>query len=149
VRVAFDLDDTLVPTTVSFGGGVDAVPFPWHFASREPLRHGGRELLRRIAQDHELWIYTTSLRHPLRVRLWLRGFGVRVAGVINSDLHRRRVHGTAYHAFSKASALFGIDLLVDDAPGVAEECRMQGVRCITVRPAESDWAARIARELEL
>ncbi len=149
MKIAFDLDDTIIPTTVSFSGGARRAAFPFHLVSSEPLRNGAGALLQRISRRHELWIYTTSLRSPLRIRLWLLGHGVRVAGVINADLHRRQVRGTAHERFSKAPGLFGIDVLVDDAPGVAQECGEQGVRCITVGCAEGDWAERIARELPL
>jgi FMN phosphatase YigB (HAD superfamily) len=149
MRVAFDLDDTLIPTTILFSCGVRDANFPFNLFSKEPLRHGAADLLRRISRSHELWIYTTSLRNPLLIKLWLRGYGVKIHRVINADAHYQRVKGTAYEGFSKAPRLFGIDLLVDDSLGVARECEAQGVRCILLSHADDNWAEKVTREMPL
>ncbi len=149
MKVAFDLDDTLIPTTAAFSCGASRAMFPFRLFLKEPLRNGASALLRRIAARHELWIYTTSLRTPLGIRLWLLVHGVRIHGVINADVHRRAVQGTPYRGLSKAPRIFGIAVLVDDAQGVAQECRQQGVKCISVSHTDDHWAERVAREIPM
>ena len=143
MRIAFDLDDTLTPTTTEFAVGSLGLAFPLRLLFSERLRNGASELLRELAREHELWIYTTSLRRERSVTLWLRAWGIRIDRVINADVHRRAVAGTQYQAFTKAPALFGIDLLIDDLPGVAVECRQQNVRCLIVEPASTAWVADV------
>ena len=102
MKIAFDLDDTLIPTTTSFQCGVERGSFPFRLFYREPVRKGAKELLQDIAASHELWIYTTSLRPEYRVKLWFRGFNIKIAGVINTDIHNQVVNGTSYQKYSKA-----------------------------------------------
>jgi hypothetical protein len=66
VRIAFDLDDTLLPCGRAFP--TEAPPRPW-VPFGEPLRRGTHVLLVSLrAVGHELWVYTSSHRHPWRVR---------------------------------------------------------------------------------
>jgi hypothetical protein len=88
MRISFDLDDTLI----CYQPHVPREPgLPWYWrmlAGDEPLRLGARALMRRLRErGWELCIYTTSYRPPRGVRWWLRGHGIRVARVINQDVH--------------------------------------------------------------
>src|SRR5207249_551166 len=92
MRVSFDLDDTLI----CYQPGVAQEPplrWPLSWLVRdEPLRAGSRELIGRLWRTGcEVWIYTTSYRDPLSVRAWLWAHGVRVARVVNQDVHDREV----------------------------------------------------------
>ena len=63
MRIAFDLDETLIPAP----GSPMLVERPNVVArdiSREPLRAATLDLLRGLGREgHEVWIYTTSLRN--------------------------------------------------------------------------------------
>ncbi len=143
MRIAFDLDDTLVPSA----GGVEAIPFwPLRAWYRERLRQGTVALLQDLVRDgHDVWVYTTSLRRCGYVRAWFRLHGVRLGGVVNRVRHDRVLRGypVAVRSLSKYPPAFGIDLLVDDLPGVAVEGARYGFRVLVVDPADEDWAARI------
>ena len=45
-------------------------------------------LLRELrSEGHEVWVYTTSLREPVRLRLWFAALGVRLEGIVNGTRH--------------------------------------------------------------
>src|SRR4051812_30075083 len=120
MRISFDLDDTLI----CYQDGIPQEPrlhWLWRlFVHDEPLRQGARALLRELrGLGCDLWIYTTSYRHPGAVWRWLWLHGIRVTKVINQDLHDKHLRRTARdYPPSKNPRAFGIDLHVDDSEGV-------------------------------
>lgn len=142
MRIAFDIDGTLTP----LGAGqfpAAALPFPLRLLWREPLREGAAALMRELQADgHEVWVYTSSLRSPAYLRLWLRCAGIRLAGVVNGDAHAQALRGRVV-APSKFPPAFGIDVLVDDAAGVAMEGQTHGFRVVLVAPADRAWADKV------
>lgn len=145
MRIAFDLDGTLIPAR----GGTESVRFaPLRLVFRERLRPGARQLLRDLAADgHDVWIYTTSLRSPLYLHAWFRLLGVCLGGVVNKLRHDAALVGAPVEVrgLSKFPPAFGIDLLVDDLPGVAVEGQRHGFR-VAVVPAEgSEWVSVVRR----
>jgi hypothetical protein len=141
--IAFDLDDTLIPTTLSFACGVERPRAPIGWVAREPIRKGAIELFDGLRQAHGIWIYTTSLRSRLGIRFWLLQYGLRVDRIINLDAHVETVRGSTYQQFSKAPRAFGIDLLIDDSAGVAIECERQHAHCLIVDPNDADWVLTV------
>ena len=139
MRVSFDLDDTLIcpPATPA------EPPLPsWRrWRHPEPLRRGAVALIRDLrARGCSAWIYTTSFRPPGSVRRWLRAHGARVDGVINQDRHDRVV---GRQGPSKYPPAFGIDLHVDDLPGVVLEAQRHGFAALIVAPDDPDWADKV------
>lgn len=150
MRVAFDLDNTLIPTTTSFSVGSEVLGFPWNLFFKEPIRKNAPELLRKIGTEHELWIYTSSLRSERAVKTWLFLWGVKVSTVLNLDGHNRAVSGDpVYSGFSKCPGFFGIDLLIDDSPGVAMECEQQGCKSLIIDPNDNNWSNKILEYLQI
>ena len=90
-----------------------------------------------IARNCSIWIYTTSFRSPRAIRRWLRMYGVRAGGVVNQDRHDRVVGRSGP---SKYPPAFGVDLHVDDLPGVAIEGERHGFAAVVVTPDDRDWA---------
>ena len=107
--------------------------------ARIAFRYFAVELLTELAREHELWVYTTSYRHPRTVAWWLRAYGVRVRYVVNQDRHERALGRSGR---SKDPAAFGIDLHVDDSWGVWEENRFERNVCV-VLPDDPDWAQKV------
>ncbi|MEI2429785.1 hypothetical protein RDV84_20100 [Lysobacter yananisis] len=142
MRIAFDIDGTLTP----LGAGqfpAAPLPFPLRLLWREPLREGTVALMRELQADgHEVWVYTSSLRSPAYLRLWLRCAGIRLAGVVNGDAHAQALRGRAV-APSKFPPAFGIDVLVDDSAGVAMEGEAHGFRVVLVAPGDRAWADNV------
>src|SRR5271166_5684580 len=87
MRIAFDLDGTLIPLP---GSAMATEPrrFLPSLIWREPVRKGAPMLLRELRREgHEVWIYTTSLRDPVRLRHWYAALGVRLDGIVNATRH--------------------------------------------------------------
>ncbi|QJW95810.1 hypothetical protein [Frigoriglobus tundricola] len=139
MRISFDLDDTLIcyqPGALHEPPRSRWWPRLWR---GEPLRSGAATLLADLAAGHELWVYTTSYRHPQTVSWWLWGYGVRVRYVINQYRHEQ-VFGR--RGRSKHPAAFGIRLHVDDSWGVWLENRFERNVCV-VLPDDPDWAQKV------
>jgi hypothetical protein len=91
MRIAFDLDGTLIPAPAPAPASPMAIePQGWlaRMICREPLRAGAPRLLRALGRrGHEVWIYTTSLRSEAKLRLWFSALGVRLDGVVTQATH--------------------------------------------------------------
>jgi hypothetical protein len=145
MRISFDLDDTLICYR---DGVVQEPPLRWPrswLVRDEPLRAGARALMRQLHQaGWELWIYTTSYRDPLSVRLWLWLHGIRVAGVINQYVHEKHLsHNPRERLPSKNPAAFGIFLHVDDSDGVRMEGERFGFRVVVLSPDDAGWTEKV------
>lgn len=146
MRIAFDLDDTLIPCQFSFP--LEPVPFLVRFLALEPLRHGTVALCKHLRHSGcRLWVYTTSLRNPTTVWLQFLLHGIVLEGVVNHDRHVRRLSRGRPSAgdCSKFPPAFQIDLLVDDSTGVRDEGIRFGFRVLVVRPEDEDWTAAVRR----
>jgi hypothetical protein len=146
MRIAFDLDDTLIPCEFSFP--LERPPRLARLLGVEPLRLGAASLLRRLRQAGcSVWVYTTSLRAPLSVRVQFAAYGVWLGGVVNQDGHVRRLRRSSPgpQEVSKYPPAFGVDLLVDNSEGVLLEGRRHGFRVLHVRPDDESWADAVLR----
>ncbi|MBI2808260.1 MAG: hypothetical protein HYX68_25010 [Planctomycetes bacterium] len=145
MRISFDVDDTLV----LYDAGMPAervVPWWWRWRYAEPLRQGTKALMQELrARQCELWIYTTSYRHPRYMKGWFRSFGVRLTDVVNQDIHDQHVKKSHFAGYvpSKYPPAFGIDLHVDDSEGVKMEGDQHGFRVVVVTPTDLDWDKRV------
>lgn len=143
MRIAFDLDDTLLPTGARFA--TEAPDGPWIFRPFAPerMRVGAGALLRELrAQGHRLWVYTSSARTPATIHLLFLASGVRLEGVVNLDRHEAMVQRLG-HRRLKCPRAFGIDVLVDDSVAVAREAERHGDRVLRVAPDDPAWAEPI------
>lgn len=150
MRVAFDLDDTLIPGRIPF----DVEPVPRGLIRRlfctERLRRGTVRLFQSLwGLGHEVCIYTTSFRGPLATKLLFRGHGTRVGRVINRDVHAGAMKklGEEFKTCAKYPPAFGINVLVDDCEGVLLESREFGFAVVTVKPDDGDWIRTVAQGL--
>ena len=144
MRIAFDLDDTLIPTTKDFSCGSKKLSFPLNLIFSEELRCGAPELLKFLSNKHDIWIYTTSLRKELYLKIWFFLWGVKITSVVNQQDHRDAVKGNSICSrFSKAPSLFGIKFLIDDLPGVGIECKQQNCGSLILSTDEPNCAERV------
>jgi hypothetical protein len=145
MRIAFDLDDTLIPSVYDFPTEQPPRLLLGRLLANVPLRLGTTRLLRTLTgPGHELWIYTTSYRSPFQVRQLFNIPGIRICGVVNGDIHSRSVR----QGCSKYPPAFGIDLLVDDSPGVMMEAERLGFRAILIRPDDENWVQAVLEAVE-
>lgn len=150
MRISFDLDDTLI----CYRADAPCEPRPpWLrrvLAPREPLRLGARSLVQALRErGWEVWVYTTSHRSPASVRRWLRSYGIRVARVINQEVHDRLLRRTTGDGPpSKHPGAFGIDLHVDDSEGVRQEGEQYHFRVVIVAPDDHGWTEKVLAAAE-
>jgi hypothetical protein len=147
MRISFDIDDTLVCHHPEAACETSKFPLSLTTWAREPLRLGAKELIKELQRrGHDVWIYTSSLRPPLYIRLWLLAHGIRVQGVINQDIHDRTLKRQQRKITpSKFPPAFGIDLHVDDSEGVRMEGEMHGFRVLVITPQEPCWVEQVLR----
>lgn len=119
MTISFDLDDTLISSTKPFP--TEPRTFLLRILNLEPLRKGSPEFLRQlISQGHRIAIYTTSHRSVARIRWTFRLHGIPIHTIINAQVHHRTL-GDRASISSKYPPAFGIDLHIDDSPGLAIE----------------------------
>jgi len=144
MRISFDIDDTLVCDT--------SVPTEreisrwrrWRYPER--LRRGTRSLMAALIRRRcKIWIYTSSDRPTHYLKSWFGSCGIQIEGVINRTVHEREV---GLRGPSKYPPAFGIDLHVDDSPGVAMEGVDHCFEVLVVAPDDPNWAARILDEVD-
>ncbi len=150
MRIAFDLDDTIIPGRIPF----PVYPRPRNpirrWLCREPLRVDCVELINELRADgHEVWVYTTSYRDPFWTKLMFWAYGTRVGRVINNSEHDRMMEkmGHAYSRCTKFPPAFGIDLLIDECGGVLLESQEYGFEIVQVLPDDLDWAEKIRQRV--
>ena len=144
MRIAFDLDNTLIR---------DKYPFPLEPQSQrwflrllgfEPLRKNTFQLMKLLQQqDHKIWIYTSSRRDLVYLRLLFQWQGILLDGIVNLDVHQQHVKTRC----SKYPPAFGIDLLIDDSRGVAIESRKYVFEMIQIAPEDEDWHTKVIEKI--
>ena len=140
MNIAFDLDNTLISS--------DFPPEECRWLRRmflkERLRRGTKWLFRHLkARGHQIWIYTTSCRSEKYISRLFYTYGLNLDGIVNLDRHNLKTPPC-----SKYPPAFGIDLLIDDSPGVEQEGRTHGFPVIIVSPDNPDWAERLLDEID-
>ena len=149
MRIAFDLDDTLIPSHPD----LFPVERPRRFLGRlfasEWLRHGAIDLMYTLMRHRcDLWVYTTSLRSPRYIKNLFRCYGVRLGGAINQNVHWEWLERQPpAHRCSKYPPAFGIDLLIDDSEGVCMEGQQFRFRVLHVRPDDPNWVQAVVTEV--
>lgn len=146
MRIAFDLDDTIIHGRVPF----PEEPLPKNPIARwfckEPIRLGSVALINDLWKaGHEVWIYTTSFRGRFATKMMFSAYGTKIKRVINQSDHQRviaKLH-RCYRHCSKFPPAFGIDLLIDECGGVQVEARKFNFPLVKVEPNDKDWDQKI------
>jgi FMN phosphatase YigB (HAD superfamily) len=114
--ISFDLDDTLIPGTKSFE--TEDQNLIQKLTGMERIRKGTIELFNELrSRQHHIYIYTTSFRPTLKIKLTFLSYGIPVDRVINQQCHDRELKENKTRC-SKFPPAFGIDIHVDDSPGL-------------------------------
>ncbi len=144
MKVAFDLDNTLIVSHFSFPVELPKRRFWAYFCKYEPLRAGTVALFDFCKQQGwEIWIYTTSFRSVSYIKrlFWLYGIGLN--GVVNQEIHNKKANANS----SKYPPSFGIDVIVDDSEGVKIEGKKYNFNAIWIQPDNINWVADIKSQL--
>jgi hypothetical protein len=145
MRISFDLDDTLI-----LGNNIPQKDKKRKLIIGEHLRDGAIELLKMLNKNHELFIYTTSYRSPILVKLAFRLKGIKIKTVINESIHRRILKEYNFEILpSKYPPHFNIDIHIDDSLEVIEEGKKYGFEVIQISPSEKNWSNRILKTIKM
>jgi hypothetical protein len=145
MRIAFDLDNTLIPCGSDFPT-VWRLPKPlMNLCGCEPLRVGTVELMQYLkSQGNEIWIYTTSLRNTSSIKWLFLLYGIRIDGVVNQQIHNKKLKGENIYC-SKYPPAFGIDVLIDDQEGIQVEADKYNFDMIWIKPEDTNWVEKVKR----
>ena len=129
MRISFDLDDVLFVDPNSFETE-EALRFPWNRIYRERLRKGTIRLIHTLQEEGwEVWVYTSSFRPVPYISALFRRYGIRFAGIINSQRHLLEVQrGHRELLPQKMPGHYRIDLHIDDEEVIHQYGRSLGFR---------------------
>jgi hypothetical protein len=144
MRIAFDLDSTLIPNGNEFETEKHLKFLYAKLIGGEQLRKGTRDIFSYCQKcKWEKWIYTTSFRSPFYIKklFWLNG--ITLQGIVNQKRHSEEVKINS----SKYPPQFGIDWLIDDSKGVEMEGNRYGFNVIQINPTDENWVEIIKNKL--
>lgn len=138
MKISFDLDGTLIPRYED-EFQTEALSFWQKVLGVEPMRKGAPGFLKRLKKGgHQVGIYTSSLRKKKTVMFWLWTYSVKLDFFINATLSDKRTRKLGINC-SKHPPSFGIDIHVDDEPGLQEEANRYNFKVLILpRDAELD-----------
>jgi len=144
MRISFDIDDTII-----FYDKDKRARCRDRLFCGERLRDGTVALFRELQKTHELWLYTSSLRPPWKLRLQFLLKGIRIEHVVNHEEHLELLSSLQLKSSpTKLPNKYGIDLHVDDSAGVAEEGRRYGFRVLCIDPHDEHWTEKVKESLD-
>ena len=139
--ISFDLDDTLIPGTKTFD--TEKQNLIQKLTGIEKIRMGTIELFKELrSRGHNIYIYTTSFRPILKAKLTFLSYGIPVDKVINQQCHDRELKENKTRC-SKFPPAFGIDIHIDDSPGLKIEGDKFNFRTIIIEEKDLTWTDKI------
>jgi hypothetical protein len=141
--ISFDLDDTIIPGTKTFA--TEEQNLIQKLTGIEQIRKGTIELFKELrSRGHNIFIYTTSFRPTLKVKLTFLSYGIQVDRVINQQCHDRELKENRTRC-SKFPPAFRIDVHVDDSPGLKIEGDKFNFRTIIIEENDVTWIHKVLR----
>lgn len=143
--VSFDLDDTLIPGTKTFE--TEDQNLIQKLTGIERIRKGTIELFKELrSRGHNIYIYTTSFRPTLKAKLTFLSYGIPVDRVINQQCHDKKLKENKTRC-SKFPPAFGIDIHVDDSPGLKMEGDKYNFKTIIIDETDLTWTDKILKSV--
>ncbi len=140
LKVAFDLDDTLIIPNSEYVEDNSQYKLLTKIFKVEKLRLGTEEIFNFFEEENcELWIYTTSYRSIRYIKWLFLVHGIKLSGIINQEIHTQNVSLN----ISKYPPAFNIDILVDDSKGVLMEGNQNNFQVIQIDPEDLNWLEKI------
>lgn len=135
--ISFDLDDLLIPGIKTFK--TEKRNFLQKLLGIEELRLGSVELFRELQkQGYSIYIYTTSFRSIAKIKLMFFSYQISVSKVINQNIHNKIMRDQRART-SKYPPAFGIQIHIDDSPGVKIEGNKYNFATIIVNENDITW----------
>ncbi|HYF68985.1 MAG TPA: HAD family hydrolase [Ohtaekwangia sp.] len=143
--ISFDLDDTLIPGTKQFD--TEQQNLIQKLTGIEKIRKGTIGLFKELrSRGHSIYIYTTSLRPTFKANLTFRSYGIPVDRIINQQCHDRELKENKTRC-SKFPPAFGIDIHVDDSPGLKIEGERFNFRTIIISEGDLTWTDKVLKAM--
>ncbi len=143
LRVAFDLDDTLIIPNSEYTEEIFQYKLLAQIFKVEKLRLGTKEIFHFFEEENcELWIYTTSFRSIRYIKWLFLVHGIKLNGIVNQEIHNKNVSLT----ISKYPPAFNIDILIDDSKGVLIEGKQKNFKVIQIDPDDLKWVEKIKED---
>jgi len=145
--ISFDIDNTLIPYSDEFE--VENRNTLAKILGAEPIRKGTKRLFKELEnRDHEIWIYTTSIRSIFNLKKTFRLYGLNPSKIINERINRKKLN-QANCKSSKNPKLFGIDIHIDDSKGVELEGKTYGFKTIIIKTNDEIWVSKIIDRIKM
>ena len=145
MNISFDLDDTIISTTRF---SLEKRPFFAKLIRAERIRLGTIELFKALrARKHKIYIYTTSYRSVLKIKLMFLSHGIPVDFVVNQQMHEKKVKNKGKNV-SKLPPAFDINIHIDDSTGVEMEGKEFGFKTIIISVSDTDWVNTILKKID-
>ena len=139
MNISFDLDDTLIIHNSLKHRNEKLL-------NGEYLRNGTIQLLKKLSKHHKIFIYTTSFRNPILVKLLFKLKGINIEKVINQSIHIEQMHKMKLENFpSKLPTAFGINLHIDDSQGVLYEGENFNFKTLIIDNDNENWDDEILK----
>ncbi|WP_228388515.1 hypothetical protein [Chryseobacterium sp. CBo1] len=92
MKISFDLDDTIISTKFS----LEKESLWSKIIRSERIRVGTISLFKQLReQKHEIYIYTTSYRSKIKIKLMFLSYGIPIDFVVNQQLHEKELRKEA------------------------------------------------------
>jgi len=144
MKISFDLDDTIISTKFS----LEKESLWSKIIRSERIRVGTIILFKQLReQKHEIYIYTTSYRSKIKIKLMFLSYGIPIDFVVNQQLHEKRVKKRGKNV-SKFPPEFDIDIHIDDSLGVQMEGKKFGFETIIVSVDDENWTNNILKKID-
>jgi FMN phosphatase YigB (HAD superfamily) len=145
MKISFDLDDTIISTTKF---SLEKKSLWSKIVKAERIRLGTIVLFKKLrTENHKIYIYTTSYRSKIKIKLMFLSYGIPVDFVINQQLHDQRIRKKG-KIISKFPPEFDIDVHVDDSLGVEMEGKKFGFKTIVVSVDDINWVNNILKKID-
>jgi hypothetical protein len=139
MRISFDIDDTLI-----FYDKEKRRQCRHKLLNGERLRDGTVELFRSLQKEHEIWLYTSSLRSERVLKLCFLIKRIKIQRVINNAEHLLIIkERNITKPCTKLPTYYNIDLHIDDSPGVAMEGEEFNYNVLIISPNDNNWTDKI------
>jgi len=145
MKISFDLDDTIISANRF---SLEKRSFLAKIIGAERIRLGTIALFKALRErKHKIYIYTTSYRSVLKIKLMFLSYGIPVDFIVNQQLHEKRVRKKGKN-ISKFPPEFGIDIHIDDSAGVEMEGKKFGFKTIVISINDTNWTNTILKKID-
>ncbi len=149
MRVSFDLDEVLFvsPETHKTERPPDFIHAKL-FCER--LRLGTPDLINTLQKmGYDVWVYTSSFRSEMYIKLLFLGYGVRFNGIVNAARHLKEVQGNRKTILpQKVPSRYRISLHVDDESVICSLGREYGFDAYQLDAQDDDWKEKVIARAE-